>query len=113
MGTRHGWFLCVALVMTIFARSSAIDFSAVSDAEDQHEEAVVFDFADESIVAYAVFPEFTEERAVQGLTDAAWVIEAGYSGVEETQDAAAMLRVEFAEFPVNGRRKFNGVGHDV
>jgi hypothetical protein len=40
----------------------------MSDAQDQYKESVVFDFADEAIIAHAVFPEFTEKRAVQGFT---------------------------------------------
>jgi hypothetical protein len=41
-------------------RKSAVDFPAVADAKDKNQQAVVFDFADEPIVADAVFPKFTE-----------------------------------------------------
>ena len=43
---------------------SAIDFLAVSDAEDQHQQAVIFDLADEPVIAHTVFPELSERRAV-------------------------------------------------
>lgn len=83
-----------------FAGASAIDFFAMSDAQYQHKKPVVFDFADETVIAQAIFPELTKERAVQGFTDAVRVVERGNSGAEEPQDTAAMLRVEFAELPV-------------
>ncbi len=35
-------------------------FSAVADAKNQNEEPIVFDLADEPIVADAVFPKFSE-----------------------------------------------------
>ena len=35
----------------------AIDFLAMSDAEDQHDQAVVFDLADKPVITHAVFPE--------------------------------------------------------
>jgi hypothetical protein len=35
----------------------AIDFLAMSDAEDQHDQAVVFDLRDKPVITHAVFPE--------------------------------------------------------
>ena len=84
----------------LFEVDSAIDVFAVSDAEDQHEYAVVFDLADEPVVADAVFPEFAEQRAVQGLAYAARIVQLGYSLAKEFQDALAGQRVEFVQFPV-------------
>jgi hypothetical protein len=48
------------LFSELFEVGSAIDILAVSDAEDQHEHAVVFDLADKPVVSHAVFPEFSE-----------------------------------------------------
>jgi len=41
-----------------------IDFSAVADAEDQHDQAVILDFADKPVITGAVFPEFSQARAL-------------------------------------------------
>jgi hypothetical protein len=38
----------------------AIDFLAMPDAEDQHDQAVVFDLRDEPVITHAVFPELPE-----------------------------------------------------
>ena len=35
----------------------AIDFLAMSDAKDQHDQAVVVDLTDQPVIAHAVFPE--------------------------------------------------------
>jgi len=37
---------------------------------------------------------------VQRLSDAARIVQLGYSLMKELQDALGLLRVEFAEFPV-------------
>jgi hypothetical protein len=34
-----------------------VDFAAVADAEDDHDEAIVLDGTDEPVIADAVFPE--------------------------------------------------------
>jgi hypothetical protein len=80
--------------------SSAIDFLAVPDAEDQHNQAVVFDLRDEPVITHAVFPELSKLRAVQSLSDAARIVQLGDSLMKELQDAPGLLRVEFAEFSV-------------
>ena len=70
------------------------------DAEDQHDQAVVFDLRDEPVVTHAVFPKLSEPRAVLRLSDAARIVQLGYSLMKELQDALGLLRVEFAQFPV-------------
>ena len=77
----------------------AIDFLAMADAKDKNDQAVVFDRADEPIIAYTVFPELSKPRAVQRLSDAAR-IQFGDSLMQELQDALGLRRVEFAEFPL-------------
>ena len=71
----------------------AIDFLAMSDAEGQYDQAVVFDLADESVITHAIFPELPEPRAVQRLSNAAWIVQLGYSLMKERQDAPGLLRV--------------------
>src|SRR5580692_2890365 len=84
-----------------YPEALAIDFLAMSDAEDQHDQAVVFDLADEPVITNAIFPELSQPRAVQRLPDAAWIIQLGYSLVKEFQDALGLLPVEFNEFAGN------------
>jgi len=52
----------------------AIDFLAMADAKDKNDQAVVFDLADEPVIAYTVFPELSKPRAVQRLSDAARIV---------------------------------------
>ncbi len=56
------------------ARLLAIDFLAMADAKDKNDQAVVFDLADEPVIAYTVFPELSKPRAVQRLSDAARIV---------------------------------------
>jgi len=78
-----------------------IDFPAVPDAGDQHDQVLAFDLADEPVIAHVVFPELPKLRAVQGLSDAAGIVKLGYQLMEELQDALSVLRVELAQFPLN------------
>jgi hypothetical protein len=52
----------------------AIDFLAMADAQDKNDQAVVFDLANEPVIAYTVFPELSKPRAVQRLSDAARIV---------------------------------------
>jgi len=51
-----------------------VDLPAVA-ANNEDEQPIVFNFADEPVVADAVFPELPEPRPVQGLSDAAGVVQ--------------------------------------
>ncbi len=66
----------------------------MADAKNQHDQAVIFNFANEPVIAYAVFPELAEARALKRPSDAAWIIESSEATAEELQDALAVLRVE-------------------
>jgi hypothetical protein len=66
---------------------SSVDFFAVADAKNENEQPIVFDLANKAIVADAVFPELPKPRAVQGLPDAAWVVQWRDAFIEEFQDA--------------------------
>ena len=43
--------------MAISGKALAIDFFAISDEKDQNYQTIVFDLADEPVVAHAIFPE--------------------------------------------------------
>src|SRR5258706_4994922 len=75
---------------------SSIDFSAMAGAENENKQPVVFNLADQAVIAHAVFPELPELRTVQDLSDAAWVVQRGDAFVKKLQDA-----VELAQFAVD------------
>jgi hypothetical protein len=93
--------------------ASAINLLLVPNQEDEHDEAVVLNFADEPEIAHSIFPEFPKAGALQGLPDAARIFELGYSVLKELQDAVAMLRIKLAQLPVRGNGEFNLPGHDA
>jgi hypothetical protein len=69
----------------------------MSEAKNQHDEAVVFEFADEPVVADSVFPKLAQSPDVQRLSYSSWIIQAGDSFVEKLQDALGLRRVELAQ----------------
>src|SRR5713226_1069072 len=97
----------------LLARALAVDLPAMSEAKDQHHQAIVFEFADEPIVTDSVFPEFAQSRAVQRLSHTAWIVQAGNSFVEKLQDALGLRRVEFAQLAVRLSGQLNLPGHDA
>jgi len=92
---------------------SAIDFLAVAHAENEHDEAIIFDLADKPVIAHTVFPELPEPRAVQRFSEAARIVEFRNALMQELQDSFPVLRVELAEFPIRRLGQFNVPGHDV
>jgi len=48
----------------------AINFSAVSDAEYQNKQAVVLDFANDSVIPNPISPKFSKAGSSQGLAEA-------------------------------------------
>lgn len=65
----------------------------MSNPEDQNKQAVVFDFADEPVRAYPVFPKFSEARSLQRLSDFARIIQLTHSFKKKFQNAPGVLRV--------------------
>jgi hypothetical protein len=63
--------------------TSAVNFSAMPDAEDEHNEAVVLNFADKSVIAHPVFPELSKAGALQRLPDATRIVQFGYTFAKE------------------------------
>ena len=91
----------------------AVDFFAISEAKNKHREAVIFDFADEPVIAHAVSPELPQAGTAQGFTQAARIVQSRDSFVQEFQNPLGLVRIEFAERPVNFTRQFNVPGHDA
>jgi hypothetical protein len=74
----------------------AIDFFSISDAEDQNNQAGIFDLADEPEIARPISPELSETCTLQGFPDTVRIVEAGYAFIEKLQNEPAVLLVEFA-----------------
>jgi hypothetical protein len=72
-----GVFFSSRISMAISGKAPAIDFLAISDAKDQNYQSIVFDLADEPLVAHAIFPELPKPRAVRRLSNAAWLVQLG------------------------------------
>jgi hypothetical protein len=82
----------------------AIDFFAMSHPENQHNHAVIFDFANHTVISDAVPPVLAEARTGQSLSDAAWVIQLSNSLMEKFQDAPTVLRIESVEVSLGVER---------
>jgi hypothetical protein len=50
-----------------------VDFSSVTDAENEHYEPSVFDGTDDAIVSHAIFPELTQ-CSLQPFADLMWAV---------------------------------------
>ena len=93
------------------ARSFTVNFLPMTNEEDEYDKAFVFDSADQSIVTHAIFPEFSEFRSTQRLTNVARVIESCQPLLNELHDSFGMLRVEVLELPRRRRGNLNRPGH--
>ncbi len=85
----------------------------MSDLQDKNQNLVIFDFADETVVADAIFPQFAKSSTLQGLSHSARVFFSRNASRKKLQDALALLGIEFAEVLVGRLREFNPPGHDV
>src|SRR5260370_42447948 len=85
----------------------------MSEDKDLHDAAVVFEFADEPVVADPVFPKLAQSRAVQRLSYTSWIIQAGDSFVEKLQDALGLRRVELAQLAVRFSGQLNLPSHSA
>ena len=56
---------------------SAINFLAMPDAENQHDETVVFNFADQPVFANPVSPQLSEAGTLQSLPDVSRIVQLG------------------------------------
>src|SRR5713226_5062010 len=93
--------ICRRTSRSSICNALTITFLAISDAEEQNHQTIVFDLPDEPEIAHAIFPELPKPRAVERLSDAAWIAQLGNPRMKELQDALAVLPVEFVELPVN------------
>jgi len=66
------------------------------DAQNEDQQAGVFNLADKPEVADTIFPEFPEPGALQCFADAARIVQLRYPFPEKLQNPPRVLRVEFA-----------------
>jgi hypothetical protein len=57
--------------------NSTIDFSAISDLDDEDFGDVVLDTADDAVLPHPVLPERSKPRTLQGFSDTARIIQMG------------------------------------
>jgi hypothetical protein len=55
--------------MDRYVRLSSINLAAISDSDNQNSYGAIFDVRDDSAVSNPIFPEITEIRTLQGLSD--------------------------------------------
>lgn len=67
----------------------------MADAKNHDEQPIVFDLADETIVADTILPKFAKPGAVQSLANGARVFEWREALIEKLEDALAVLPIEF------------------
>jgi hypothetical protein len=75
-------------------------------ADDYNNEAIVFQCADDAIVADPVLP-IVAQSPVKAFTDQSRILEACDSLVEKLGDAKRHAFVQPLEFPLGGRLKLN------
>jgi len=83
----------------------------MTHAENQHDQAIVFDPDDEAVVAHTIFPELTQSGPMQRFPDGARIIEPGEALAKELYDPFAFRGVELAEFPDGRLGQFNVPSH--
>ncbi len=71
----HETFLIGKAYTLASVTSWSIHLAPMPDAENQYGYLFIFNSADYSPVTYTIFPELSESRALQRLTDAAWIVE--------------------------------------
>ena len=83
-----------------------INFSAVTDAQNEYHQSIMLQRTDEAIVSDTVFPELAQCRS-QAFADLTRVIELGNSFVQKLRDPAGDGLVETVEFFLSGWIELN------
>ena len=65
----------------------------------------------DSVVAHAIFPKFSEAEALESFTDAVRVVQQCNALVQESKNGPCHLRIKPAEFPTCGEVKLNAPYH--
>ncbi len=73
-----------------------VDFSAVADAEDEHNKPSVFEGTDQAIIAYAVFPK-PAQCTLKSCSELTRVVQFLDALAEKIQNSSCDRFVEFAQ----------------
>lgn len=80
----------------------SVHLAPVADLDHQDAQGAVLDTADDAAIAHPVLPELTQPGTLEGLTNAARIIQHRHAAVQESQDSPGILRVKLAEFAHGG-----------
>jgi hypothetical protein len=69
-----------------------------------HEQALIFDFRDDSEIAYPILPELAETRTAQGFSNRPQILKLFNSLVKEIPNASSILAIKLAETLAAGSR---------
>lgn len=85
-------------------RSTLVNVPPITDLHDDDGKFSVFHAGNDSVIAYAVFPEFTQLRSFEGFSDRHWIFEAGHPLSQESEYPLGGLRVELAKIRLRQAR---------
>jgi hypothetical protein len=83
-----------------------VDFFSVADAENKHNQTIIFQRTDEAVISDAVFPELAESP-LQSFSDFSRVVEWGDPLVEKFENAVRYGFIKLVEFSLCRWVEFN------
>jgi hypothetical protein len=90
-----------------------INLFTMSNAQDEDDQAVIFDFANEPVVTYSVCPKLSQPGALHCFSDATRIVQIRQSLMKKSQDTRGGLLVEFVQLSFRKGRNFNLPRHDA
>ena len=93
---------CIERALRPRALGSAIDFSPISDFDDEDFGHVVLDTADDAVLPHPVFPERRKPRTFQGFSDTARIIQMRNPFEQKPQDSFSVLTIKLSQLPLCG-----------
>ena len=89
------------------ARSLSVHLAPIADFHHQDAQGAIRNAVDDVAVAHAVLLKFAQLTSLEGLTNAARIIEHRHAAVQERQDTPGVLGVELAQFAHSSKVKLN------
>jgi hypothetical protein len=81
----------------------SVNFAAIADFDNEYFQSAVLNIGYDSVIAYAVFPKFAQTRTLEGIPDAARVVQYCHPVIKKPQNALGYRRVELVQFPLRRR----------
>ena len=104
--------LQASIILKVYGILS-VNFFPVTNFYNENSQNTVFNATDDSVIAYPVFPEFTQFGTFKCLTDTARIVKHSQTTVKKLQNALRNLRIKFIQFPHCCGVKLNRPGHNV